>query len=322
MKNKYIFTAVLLFLLTAVGTGIIHTASEKPAAANKEEECLKIVTSFYPMYIAAKNVVGDVSGVELSNLTEPQTGCLHDYQLTPQDLILLSDADVFVINGGGIESFLDDVTANYPELQIVTASEGIPYLGTAHETDGHDHEHYHGDGHDHGDINAHVWMDVSRYMQEVETIAEALETVDPVHGEQYHKNAHAYMDELEALEQKLQELKGLAVDKKAVIFHDAFAYFAEAFDLEVAGVIAMDGETSFSANQVSEIVHLIKQEQIDMLFTEEQYGTKLADVVSRETNANVYVLDSLVTGEADADSYLNGMYQNLEVLRKAFGEEE
>ena len=87
-------------------------------------------------------------------------------------------------------------------------------------------------------------------------------------------------------------------------------------------MIAMDGETSFSANQVSEIVELIREEQVDMLFTEEQYGTKLADAVSRETSAKVYVLDSLVTGDGHLDSYINGMNRNLEVLRNILGEEE
>ena len=332
MKNKYVFTTVLLLLLTAIGAGFVHVSTGTKTLAESEQEQLNIVTSFYPMYVATKNVAGDIPGVEVQNLTEPTTGCLHDYQLTPQDMILLSKADVFVVNGGGIESFLDDVINNYPELEIVAASVECSFLGTEQELDGHghsheddreeEHEHYHGDGHDHGDVNAHVWMDVARYMQEVHVIAEALQAADPANADAYSENAHTYLGKLGDLQSEFEVLESMTEGERVIIFHDAFAYFADAFGLEVAGVIAMDGETSFSANQVSEIVELIREEQVDMLFTEEQYGTKLADAVSRETSAKVYVLDSLVTGDGHLDGYINGMNRNLEVLRNILGKEE
>lgn len=79
-------------------------------------DTFNVVTSFYPVYIAAKKSSVMWRAVELHNLTEPQTGCLHDYQLTPQDMISLSHADLFLVNGGGIESFLSDVFTSYPEL--------------------------------------------------------------------------------------------------------------------------------------------------------------------------------------------------------------
>ena len=81
----------------------------------EDTEKVIVVTSFYPMYIATENVAGDCTAIEVKNLSEPQTGCLHDFQLTPEDMKLLSTADMFVINGGGMESFLDDVTKQYPK---------------------------------------------------------------------------------------------------------------------------------------------------------------------------------------------------------------
>ena len=88
-------------LLVSVLIGTV-AARNQEVHASKE---LTVVTSFYPMYIAAENVIGDAGDVRLENLSEPQTGCLHDFQLTPEDMKLLSTADVFIINGGGIESF-------------------------------------------------------------------------------------------------------------------------------------------------------------------------------------------------------------------------
>ena len=120
MKNKCKFVGIMFLCILIVCTLAVmayeHTAGKTGAAGemsdasdsakntDEADDTLTVVTSFYPMYIAALNIVDGVEGVRLENLSEPQTGCLHDFQLTPEDMKLLSTADVFVINGGGIES--------------------------------------------------------------------------------------------------------------------------------------------------------------------------------------------------------------------------
>ena len=81
MKNKYVFVTVLLLVLLLTGAGLTQLYVKEETKQQDSE--LTVVTSFYPMYIAAMNVIGDTPGVDLQNLSEPQTGCLHDYQLTP-----------------------------------------------------------------------------------------------------------------------------------------------------------------------------------------------------------------------------------------------
>ena len=143
-KNKYVFVLVMLVVITVV-SGLLTNIYVRESGSKQEEQTLTVVTSFYPMYIAALNVIGDTDGVHLQNLSEPQTGCLHDFQLTPEDMKLLSKADVFIINGGGIESFMKDVAKSYPDLTIIEASEGIDLLE------------------DEGEENAHAWMSVATY---------------------------------------------------------------------------------------------------------------------------------------------------------------
>lgn len=109
-------------MAAALGACLIG-ATAMPAAA--EAAKTQIMTWFYPMYIATLNVAGGIPGVEVRNLTRPQTGCLHDYHMTPEDLVQLGAADVFVVNGAGMEAFLDKVIRQRPELRIVTASDGI-----------------------------------------------------------------------------------------------------------------------------------------------------------------------------------------------------
>ena len=195
MKNKYVFTAVLLAMILFVGSVLTmaYVRAEQKKEQAKDEDLL-VVTSFYPMYVAAENVIGDVEGVTLENLSEPQTGCLHDYQLTAADMKLLSKADVFIVNGGGIESFLSDVAESYPDLKIVQACDGIDLLESAEGTgeshndlssnedaDHDDHDH---SEHSHGDENAHVWMNLEDYQIQVQNICNGLSEADSAHAEQ------------------------------------------------------------------------------------------------------------------------------------------
>ena len=158
MKNKYVFTAVLLAAILFVGSVLTmaYVRTERKKEQAKDSDLL-VVTSFYPMYVAAENVIGDVEGVTLENLSEPQTGCLHDYQLTAADMKLLSKADVFIVNGGGIESFLSDVAESYPNLKIVQACDGIDLLESAEGT-----------GESHNDLSSNTDADSEEHLYENE----------------------------------------------------------------------------------------------------------------------------------------------------------
>ena len=157
MKNKCKFVGIMFLCILIVCTLAVmayeHTAGKKGAAGgasnasgntkntDEADDMLTVVTSFYPMYIATLNIVDGVEGVRLENLSEPQTGCLHDFQLTPEDMKLLSTADVFVINGGGIESFMSDVAKAYPKLDVVEACEDVALLSEDDADSEHDHDH-------------------------------------------------------------------------------------------------------------------------------------------------------------------------------------
>ena len=105
--------SILAFILPACGQNAGNTGSGKGTL---------IVTSFYPMYILTSNIADGIEDVEVVNMTEPQTGCLHDYQLVPADLKVLEKADIFVINGAGMESFLEKVISQLPDLTVIEAA--------------------------------------------------------------------------------------------------------------------------------------------------------------------------------------------------------
>lgn len=262
---------------------------------------LQIVTSFYPMYIATANLVDGVDAVELHNLTASTTGCLHDYQLSTSNMVLLTNADIFIINGGGMESFLEKAMEGAPQLKIINASEKLLETNVAEESD----------------VNAHIWVSISLYQEQVKQIAEGLCEYDPAHATQYQENAEAYIAKLETLREEMQEaLEGIE-NKKIVTFHEAFSYFAEEFQLEIVAVIEREPGTYPSAGEVARIIDTVRETGAKAIFVEPQYSRSAADTIARETGIPVYTLDPVVTGELDKDAYETVMRENLATLQEA-----
>ena len=311
MKNKYVFTAVLLAVILFVGNMLTmaYVRTEQSREQLKEGNLL-VVTSFYPMYVAAENVIGDVEGVTLENLSEPQTGCLHDYQLTAADMKLLSKADVFIVNGGGIETFLSDVAESYPNLKIIQACDGID-----EEADHADHDH---SEHSHGDENAHAWMNLADYQIQVQNICEGLSEADSVHAEQYAKHAQTYQGKVRELQQAAAELSSQIAAQPVVVFHEAYEYIVQEYGLTLAGEMNLDEERQVSAGEVADILHAIEENHVSVVLAEKLYGTDMGEMVAKQSGVKVIYLDTLTRGDYSADSYLEGMKNNIEQLKEAF----
>ena len=315
----------LLTLL--ITTSFLFIGCNNNVDSNKKtEDTLNIVTSFYPLYISTINITKDIPNITVTNMTKSQTGCLHDYQLTPQDLKTLEKADILVVNGAGMESFLDSIISQYPNLEIVDATKGLTLLeDDTHSHDDHDHdhdsedEHSEDDGHDH-EYNPHVWVSVTGNIEEVKNIASQLEDLNPENKEAYESNTNTYVSKLEELKNEMHaELDNLP-NRDIITFHEAFPYFAEEFNLNIAGVIEIEPDSEPSAKEIEEIINTIKSKNINALFTEPQYSSKVAETIATETGATVYELDPIVTGDSNPDAYddyINKMKKNLDVLKEA-----
>ena len=243
-------------------------------------------------------------------MCENNVGCLHNFQLKSEDLKKIEKSSVFVINGAGMESFLDKILEELPSVQIVDSSANIELL------EDKDHECSH-ECHHHHEHNPHIWMSVSNYMKQVENISENLKRIDSIHSESYKKNAKAYINKLEDLKQKISDRLSLVQNKNIITFHEAFSYFANEFGLNILCVINQHPEEEPDMKDIKEIIQLIKQNDIKSIFAETQYPIETVNIIASETNAKVYTLNSAVTGEDDKDSYLNAMEENLKVLTEA-----
>ena len=273
----------------------------------------RIVTSFYPLYIMALNITDGIDGIQVDNMAGQQAGCLHDYQLQSKDMKNVEQADVFVINGAGMESFMEKVTSQLPNLRVIDSSEGISLLENGE--DAHDHE----EGHDHDaeDANPHIWVSISNYIRQVRNIADGLKQADPDGAAQYEENAQAYIARLSELRGRMHTALDDLPNRDIVTFHEAFPYCAEEFDLHIAKVVNREPDSQPSAKELADAIRLIKSTGVKAVFAEPQYSADAAKIIAQESGAQVYILDPAVTGENDKDAYLKAMEQNMKVLKEA-----
>ncbi|MGN0778651.1 MAG: metal ABC transporter solute-binding protein, Zn/Mn family [Aristaeellaceae bacterium] len=281
-----------------------------------------VVTSFYPIYLFALNLTDGLDGVSVHNLAAPGTGCLHDYQLQTGDMKKLAQADVFLINGAGMESFLPGVTDAFPELMVVDASEGIDLLDAqvegvvvADHADHDDHDHDHD-----GSYNAHIWLDAANAQQMVRNLADGLITALPQHAEALAANRDAYLTRLAALDEELKAGTAELAHRDIITFHEAFPYFAQAYGLNVAAVVNREPGDALSPARLAELVNVVRELGAPPLFVEPQYDDMAARTLSTETGAPVYELDPVVTGpdqNIPLTYYEDIMRQNLSVLQQA-----
>ena len=286
MKKNFWAAAVLLPLALS-------------SCSEAEHSGIRVTASFYPVYIIAENVVGEVPGIDLRSMAQPQTGCLHDYQLTTADMRSLEDTDLFIVNGGGMESFLDNALELFPELDVIDTSAGITSL------DGHDHGHT---GHDHGE-NSHYWMYPENAVVQAENICGALSEICPEYADEFRQNTDAFKESVSGIE--TFDGKGISV----CVFNEAFEYLHLSYGFDVAAVVEMDENETPSAKELAEIITEINEGGIDLLIAADDASKTVADTIARETGAGVVVLDPVLTGDPVPERYTEAMNENARILK-------
>ncbi len=285
------------FLLLIVTASLLFAAF--PAGSFSEDESFTVAASFYPIYVFAQNVAYGTNTKVLC-MTSNTTGCLHDYQLLPGDLTRLEGAGLLLINGAGMEQFLDDITAVFPSMPVVSCTEGIELIMN-----------------EDGEANAHVWLDPENAAVMTHNIGEALAGIDAKNADLYRKNADAYILKLKALDEELTEILQPLSRREIVTFHEAFPYFAKAYDLQVIASVTTEPDESISPRKLALLCGQIAAAGNPPLFAEPQYSPDAALAICAETGASLWELDPVVTGDGSPDSYISAMRKNAEVLAEA-----
>lgn len=310
-KNK------LGLLVLALGVVLVMVGCGNGDEA-KDSNKLQVVTTFYPMYDFARNVAGD--NAEVSVLmkagTEP-----HDYEPSAKDIAKIADSDVFIYNSEEMETWVPSVLKNVDKKKtvVVDASKEITLLDGAEDHD-HDHEGEEHDDHSHAH-DPHVWLDPVLAQEEVKAIKTGIIEADPDKKADYEKNAAAYNEKLEALNQKFVNGLKNAKNRTFVTQHSAFAYLANRYGLDQVAIAGLSPDQEPSPAKLAELNDFVKDNKVKVIYFEETASPKIAKTLANETGASLEVLspiEGITKEEQDKGvDYIKVMESNLKALKKS-----
>lgn len=294
-------------LVTACTFALLLAGCGQPVASQpQDEDTLHIVATTYPVYLFTTAVTEGAEGVEVSLLVNQQTSCLHDYTLTVNDMKAIEGADVIIMNGAGLEDFMDDALSS-SNAQVIDCAEGIDLLEAAgHE--GHDHD---------TEYDPHIWMDPANAQAMLGTIADQLGQIT---GQDLQTRCTEVQQQVAQADQQWKDQLSALSAPKLITFHDGFQYFSRSFGLELLKAIEEEEGAEASAAEIKEIVSLVEQHQLPAIFTEVNGSDSTAQAISRETGCQVYQLTMIMSGDGTGiQPYLDAMQNNIDTIVEAFG---
>lgn len=309
MKKKAFLS---LFILT-LGFILIGCTSAGEKSEETADGKVKIVTTFYPMYEFTRQVAGDAGDVALliSAGTEP-----HDYEPSAKDIAKISDAEAFVYNSKELETWVKDITGDLDadKTEIIEASAGIELMeGAGEEEEGHGHDHDHV-------LDPHVWLSPKLAIQEVQHIQKELSKKFPDLKDTFEKNAQAYIEKLNELDQAYTEAFADADKREFVTQHAAFGYLAREYDLTQVAISGLSPDEEPSASRIAELKEYVAKQDIQYIYFEENTSSKVAETLAKEAKVETLVLnplESLTKKQTEAgEDYISVMKDNLAALQK------
>ncbi len=350
-KCKWILAALLLAVICmAAGCNKTQDTNKNENNSSKNAQKITVVATVFPYYDFAGAIGGDYLDV---TLLLPPGRDSHSFEPTAQDLLTLQSADVFLYNGGEMETWVEEVLEAVPRDHGITFQgiEAVELLEEAHsksmKTIGHTHDHddeeseahIHNDDeesdghddteteeHDHEDHNdeydEHIWTSLENAKLLVSAIEEILCEADPTHAEQFRENAEDYRAQIAEVQSEIEEIVSNARVKK-ILFADRFPflYFTQEFGLDYDAAFAgCAGDTEPSARVIASLIEEIQSEDIKAVYHVEMGNTKTAEMIQEATGVEILELHSChtVTSEQleSGVTYVELMRQNAENLKK------
>jgi ABC-type Zn uptake system ZnuABC Zn-binding protein ZnuA len=333
---KTFLQTLSLLLISTLILSACSKSEESTLSVDSNQKQINIVTSFIPLYSLTANLI-EGTNANLQNLVSPGAS-IHTFSLKPSDAINLEKADLIVINGAQLETFMDNYLSENQE-KIVDTSDGIALLKNRlihdeHESEAdHDeekeaHENEQGDSHDeevqesghddeHGEFDPHFWLDPKNAIKQAHTIKSALIALDSENREIYENNFVLLKNRLESLDDQIRsEISQLNVEP-FIVFHDAYQYFEQAFDIKDSTPIEVFPGKEPSQKYLLELTEMIKEKDIKVIFSEPQFSPKAVQVLSSEYQLQYLELDP-IGGKEQKDAYFEMMLGNLDAFKKAF----
>ncbi len=349
-KSLVLLCACAMLIVNLVGCGTPQTTAA-------DDGKLPVVASFYPVAFLTEQIGGDKVSVKTMVPTGSEP---HVWEPTPNDLVDVGKSKLFVYLGLGMDAWAPNVLSSLGKdaPASVEASHDVEPLTYEqehadhdhdHDHDGHDadhdhdhdadhdhdhdadhdhdhdadhHDHDHEHGHSHSGVDPHIWLDPIRSKALAKNILDALVEVDPSNKDYYENNYNELAKKLDEVNAAYESgLSGIK-DKKIVVSHEAYGYICSRYGIEQVGISGLSPDTEPDAKTMAEIVDLVKNDHIKVVFYEELVSPKVAKQIASETGASAESLSPIEGLSAEdiqaGQNYFTKMYENLEKLKAAF----
>ena len=310
--NILFFLFSCFFFLTAISPKSAHTATIQ----------YRILATTFPIYQISRNVLQGSQNTKIQLMLPTQSGCPHDYALTPQDMKKIINADILIINGLGMEEFIENqIKKINSKIILINSSAGIKETIQYSEKDCENHGHHDEQKHHHcclhHGINPHLFASPRMTAKLVLNIATALSKANPKESNLYIRNATAYAQKMNLLADEMIALSIRIKNNKIVQPHGAFDYLARDMRLKIVATMLAHGQQP-SAAGLRYLAKTIKENKVGAIFTEPQYSPQIGSTLAKETGLPVAVLDPVATGPEDAplDYYETVMRRNIKTLEQ------
>lgn len=306
MKKLLISVISLAVLIVLAGCGVDGSNH----STDSKDDKLQVVATYSIIYDIVKNIGGD--RVDLHTLA-PVGSNPHEYDPLPADVGNTTDADVVFYNGLNLEAgnswfekLLVTAGKSGEDAPVFKLSEGVEakYLTTKGKE---------------GETDPHAWLDIRNGIKYASNAKEALIQVDPDHAEVYEQNAEVYISKLEQLHKDaVEQFNEIPKDKRFLVTSEgAFKYFSAAYDFQAGYIWEINSENQGSPDQISQVVELIKEKDVKVLFLETSIDPRSMEMVSNETGVPIggkIFTDSIGKPGEDGDSYLLMMEWNINII--------
>lgn len=281
-------------------------------AASAAEGPVRAVATFSILGDLVRQIGG--SHVEVATLVGPGSD-VHSFSPNPGDARTLARADIVVVNGLGLEGWIDRlIRASGTKAPVVVASRGVRAIEDA---DPHEHA-----GHAHAEVDPHAWQDVANVKIYVSNICDGLSKVDPAHQAEYAAAAAAYTDKLDALDRDVRAAlaKIPPENRRIITTHDAFGYFGKAYGMTILAPQGLSTDSEASPRDVAAIIGQIRREHVPAVFLETVTDPRQMERIAREGGARIggeVYSDALTGPDGPAPSYLAMIASNVKAFTTA-----
>ncbi len=281
---------------------------------------INVTTTIYPLYSIAKEVGGDK--IKLNNII-PFGVEAHGFDPTPADMAKLSKSDIFIVSSDHMEPWKDKIVKSLNiENKVFDMSEHVKLRQITEEIH-HEEDNHHHDEHEdeHSNFDPHYWVSLNNYILMTEAITKLFIEKDSINKDIYTKNSEIYLEKIIALKNKYETAMNTCTNKKILVNHDAFGYFADDYGVKQYSISGISPEDKPSAKAISELINLVKKENINTVFFEEFASPKIAKTIANEAKIKTDALrpaENITKNEnIKGYGYLQIMEDNLEKLKFA-----